>query len=918
MIVRIPNLSLWAAVASLAVNPLSTAIAAVPTSPPVNTAVPSISGTPKSGLTLVADPGTWTGSPAPTFTYQWRRCDAVGDNCADIGGATSSMYSATPADAGFTVRVVVTGSNGDGDVQATSNHVGPVTRAPSMTVQPSISGTVVAGDMLTASPGTWNGYPSPTYAYQWRQCDPSLGTCTNIGGAVASTYVVAVGDIGSTIRVAVTASNSAGSSFASSNQTVVVTGAPPVNTVLPAISGAATVGQQLTASPGTWTGAPAPTYSYQWQQCDGTGANCADIGSATSSTYTVVSGDNGQTIRVVVTGTNALANASATSAQTSTITPPLAAPVNTAPPTISGTTQVGDVLTGTAGTFTAYPASTSTYAWLRCDASGNNCSSIGGATGTTYTLTNAELGSTIVFRETATNSQGSAAASSAATAVVVLPPAPPANSVAPSVSGTAESGQLLTASSGTWTGNPSPTLSYQWRRCDANGANCADIGGETNITYTLVSGDVGGTIRVVVTGTNGSGASAATSVETAVVVPPPLAPSNSSLPTISGTMSVGQLLTSAPGTWSAFPAPAFTYQWQRCDAAGASCFALPGATSSTYPLAPGDQLHTVRVAVTGTNATGTATAVSAPTAATPPLPPPSVAPTNTAAPSVSGTPRVGEVLSAQPGTWSGTPTPTITYQWQRCDTSSCANVSGATNTTYTLASADLGASMRVVVTATNGAGAATATASASGPVLAGKVEATQSKVYTLPADSVVGNASADSVPADGSRFARVRIELRDGAGNPVAGRAADVVIAVDTGVTTSPVRETSTSGVYEFDLRSTMVTVGTASVSIDGVTLHDRAKISFVKAVVDLDIKLSANNETPQIGDTVVFTVEVRNLGPNAATGVEVEHKLADRVAYVSSEATRGQYDPAAGTWKVGGLALGESVVLKVTVKVTK
>jgi len=66
----------------------------------------------------------------------------------------------------------------------------------------------------------------------------------------------------------------------------------------------------------------------------------------------------------------------------------------------------------------------------------------------------------------------------------------------------------------------------------------------------------------------------------------------------------------------------------------------------------------------------------------------------------------------------------------------------------------------------------------------------------------------------------------------------------------------------------------------------------------------------------VVFTVVVKNPGPNAATGVEVEQKLSDRVRYESSDATRGQYDATRGIWSIGGLALGESVSLRVTVTV--
>lgn len=91
-------------------------------------------------------------------------------------------------------------------------------------------------------------------------------------------------------------------------------------------------------------------------------------------------------------------------------------------------------------------------------------------------------------------------------------------------------------------------------------------------------------------------------------------------------------------------------------------------------------------------------------------------PVNSAPPTVSGTPYVGQVLTAAPGTWTGSPT--FGYQWQRCSTS-CSNVSGATANSYTIVSLDLGATLQVVVTATNSAGSATATSARTAAVTSG-------------------------------------------------------------------------------------------------------------------------------------------------------------------------------------------------------
>lgn len=482
-------------------------------------------GTIVDGETLTIPAGSITfsgpGTPTGSATYQWLRCNSSGESCVELSGATGSSYSGS-GNVGSRIRVRVTQGSSSGSASDVSDATTVVVGAqPENTSLPTIAGgsDVAQGETLTATTGTWRGTTPISYTYAWQRCDASGAACVAIAGATSSSYTVAAADVGKTLRVIVTASNGYGTAgAATSAATGVVTSNVPANTVVPTVTGTPRVGFVLSRTTGTWTGAATIAYTQQWQRCNTDGTGCANILSATATTYTVTTSDVGKKLRVEVTATNSAGSAKATSALTDEID--AAPPVNSIRPTISGTERVGSLLTAGNGTWTGTTPITYTYQWRRCDEEGEACATIGGATSQSYVAAAADLGKTLAVAVTAKNSAGSATIESFPTDPIAAgtgtAATKPALKTVPKVTGTAVRGQTLTAAPGTWTGSAPLTYSYQWLRC-ASATSCETIARETTATYTIAPADVGRRLRVVVTAANAAGSTQAASALTAAV-----------------------------------------------------------------------------------------------------------------------------------------------------------------------------------------------------------------------------------------------------------------------------------------------------------------------------------------------------------------------------------------------------------------
>jgi hypothetical protein len=486
-----------------------TAFGGQPT-PPSNTALPSLSGTLALGATISTSAGTWLGSPTITYGYQWQRCDANGDNCADIGGASSDHYVAADADVGSTLRVVVTATNYLGSAQATSDAsvvVEPM-QPPLNDVTPTIVNDGDTGVMLQ-SEGTWSGSDATTTTYQWRRCDADGNNCVDIDGETADNYQFVTDDVGSSIRVVVTKSNDAGTGTGTSDAVAAIL--PPVNDVVPTIVNVGYTGAVL-QNAGTWSGSDATSTTYQWQRCDADGNNCVDIDSATDDNYQFVIADSAHTVRIVVSETN---DAGTGVGYSDPYLVTDVKPATTVSPAVSGSAIEGRTVTSTTGTWTGTATIAYTSQWYRCS-DRSTCSAIAGATHTTYLVGPADVGKYLQFWVNASNTAGLTVAKSALTAKVAK--GKPLNMTLPKLSGTAKHGVTVKTNTGTWRGTATLKVAgYQWYRCSRSGGSCKAITGAKSSSYVLTLADRGHTVRAKVTEKNSIGSTAATSAATKTV-----------------------------------------------------------------------------------------------------------------------------------------------------------------------------------------------------------------------------------------------------------------------------------------------------------------------------------------------------------------------------------------------------------------
>ena len=645
----------------------STATAVVAVAPSTNSA-PALSNQTAYGLS--ASSGTWFGTPAMTsYVFQWYNCTAsvgsaaatLSSACSAISGsattttATSLTYNFTSSDIGKYVLVGVTASNGiaPNATQFSASSTVVSGSAPSVLAPATLSGTFAIGSTITLNNATWGGVPTPTsFTYAWYSCTSGTVSASAIAQSLSSlpsgltSACTQISNSSTTLTLTnqavvigeVTATNSTGSySDFTAASAITQAAAPSTSTDVTVGDGSLTSGKYTaTVDIANWNGVPKPTLSYQWYDCS-TQLAASHAGSAPSS---------------------------------------------------------------------------------------STCTAISGATAATYATVENDMGKNLLVAVTGSNATNSFTIYSAGS--TILADSSPVKTVSPTITGSGVAGTVQTASTGTWTTLPAPVFTYQWYVCSAQvsaaitaDSRCTTVASNgTIVTYTPTVADKAtyttSFLMVAVTATSHAGT--VTTYSAAGTQLSAVAPSNASAPTVPATASSLTAMVATSGNWQGSPAPSLSYQWYVCTSlvanSGSSvpsgCSSISGATSGSYTPSGQYAGDYFVVAVTGANGVTTGSGASSVTVFSSSTTVPLVATVSINSLTISGTSMQGSVLTSAINVTSYG-TYTTAYQWYSCVYSSaasssvpygCSAISGATSSTYTLASTQVGYYVTVLATVT--------------------------------------------------------------------------------------------------------------------------------------------------------------------------------------------------------------------------
>jgi hypothetical protein len=636
------------------------------------------------GTKLVSSGIPWSSVASVTNSYQWLVCST---SCTDptsaaqftaIKGATASTYTPPLTLANRYIALRVTGSKTgytSATVYSTAQQLGDgktiIALTPPTIASGLVGGNAKIGAKLTVKPGTYNvAGVTPTYVWQASQ---NLSDWTTVG--TGATYTVNGFDFMNSekgIRVVESATKSGGYSepVGATNPSAAASFALTVPTpkVAPKVT---SVGGNWVVTGSTWSSGPGSTYDWI---VDG-----ADSGVTTSSL--AQSGTTGKAVSVVVSA----GDAPGYSPASVTVVAQKGAAPAWASPTVGGSTNYGGTLTTVTDPTDAFsfaaptPGAALTYQWYSASTASGTPVAISKATGKTFTPSTAYINKWISVKLTVTSSNYATA--SHLTAAVQFTAGAPLNLGVSMSSSSLHPGSKVSAVLTGVSPLSGQTHTYEWELSSDGGNTFTTISGATKSSYTVLAGDLGKSLVVIVKTTKTGYVTAfdgseVEQIHQATILQPTTQPS------LTGNAAAGSTLTVSPGVWNV--ASTFTYQWYR------DGVIIPGATATTYTTTGDEDGENVSVRVTARSSGYVSVTVSPADI----LVTDGAAPSVVTAPKVTGTASAGSTLTATSGVWSLDDL-TITYQWVG---SVSGPIMGATASTYTLTDDQSGQSVWVIVT----------------------------------------------------------------------------------------------------------------------------------------------------------------------------------------------------------------------------
>jgi uncharacterized repeat protein (TIGR02059 family) len=616
----------------------------------------TIIGTAARGLTLTANNTLADADGLGTISYLWKASGAP------ISGATGNTCLLTAAEVGKTIMVTASYTDLQGTPEIkTSAPTAVVYSNLSPTGSVSITGTTMQGQTLTVTSALADGNGIPASGagalnYQWY-----AGT-TALSGVSGNTYTLTQAEVGKAMTVKASYTDLKGTpESVTSTPTAAVANVndPPTGSVT--IAGTVAPGQTLTASNSLADADGLGTIFYLWN------ANEAPISGTTGNTYTLTPADGDKTLTVTASYTDLLGTPESVTSAPTAIVYSNHAPTGSV--SISGTATQGQTLTVTSALadvdgIPASGAGALYYQWYAAE------TAISGATGTSFTLTQAQVGKAVTVKANYTDLKGALeSVTSTATANIANVNDLPTGNV--TITGTAAAGETLTAHNTLADADGLGAIVYLWK------ANNTFIAGATGSTCLLTAAQADKTIAVTASYTDLLGTSESmTSTPTAAVYSNHL-PTGSV--TITGTATQSQTLTvtSALADVDGIPASGagtLSYQWYAAETA------ISGATENTYTLTQTEVDKAMTVKASYTDLKGAHESVTS-------TPTSTVANINdlpTGSVTITGTAGLGQTLTANNTLADADGLGTISWQWK----ASGADISGATGNTCLLTAAE--------------------------------------------------------------------------------------------------------------------------------------------------------------------------------------------------------------------------------------